>query len=58
MQEDDGKLDHINEVKELVDQLACFEVLVANGDVVMSLFENLLSLYEYLIMALETRPME
>jgi len=49
MQEDEDMLDHINKVKGLTDQLACLEVPVTNGDVVMTLLENLLVSYVYLI---------
>ena len=57
MQEEDDMLDHINKVMGLADQLACLEVPVTNGDIVMTLLESLPPSYEYLITALETRPM-
>lgn len=57
MQEDDGLLEHFNKVKALVDQFACLEVPVRNNDIVMTLFESLPALYEYLITILKTMPM-
>jgi transposase InsO family protein len=57
MQENEDMLDHINKVKALADQLACLEVPVTDGDMVMTLLESLPPSYEYLITALETRPM-
>ena len=58
MQEGDDMLDHINKVKTLADQLLCLEVPVKDEDVVMTLLESLPTSYEYLITALETRPMK
>ena len=58
MQESDDMLDHINKVKGLADQLACLEVPVTDGDIVMTLLESLPPSYEYLITALETRDMK
>jgi len=58
MQEGEDLLHHINKVKALADQLACLEVPVRDEDVVMTLLENLPPSYEYLIIALETLPMQ
>jgi hypothetical protein len=58
MQEGEDLLDHINKVKALTDQLACSEVPVRDEDVVMTLLESLPPSYEYLIIALETLPMQ
>jgi len=39
MQEDDNIFDHIKKMKELKDQLACFEVPMINANVVITLLE-------------------
>jgi transposase InsO family protein len=56
MEEGDNLLDHINKVKALADQLTCLEVPLRDEDVVMTLLDSLPPSYEYLITALETRP--
>ena len=56
MQEEDNLLDHVNKIKALADELACLEAPVTDGDVVMTLLESLPPSYEFLITALETRP--
>lgn len=58
MQEGDDMLDHINKVKALADQLACLDVPLRNEDVVMTLLQSLPDSYDYLIAALETRPLK
>lgn len=58
MQEEDDLLDHVNKIKALADELACLEAPVTEGDVVMTLLESLPPSFEFLITALETRPMK
>ena len=49
MQECDDLLDHVKKIKELTDQLVCLNVSVKNGNIVMTLLDNLPASYEYLI---------
>jgi transposase InsO family protein len=56
MGEEDDMLAHINKVKALADQLNGCDVSVTDGDIVMTLLESLPSSYEYLIVAMESRP--
>jgi hypothetical protein len=49
---------YINKVKALADQLTCLEVPMRVENVVMTLLESLPPSYEYLIIALETLPMQ
>lgn len=58
MQEEDDLLDHVNKIKALAHELACLEAPVTEGDVVMTLLESLPPSFEFLITALETRPMK
>lgn len=58
MQEEDDLLDHVNKIKALAHELACLEAPVTDGDVVMTLLESLPPSFEFLITALETRPMK
>ena len=56
MEEEDDMLAHINKVKALADQLNGADVTISDGDVVMTLLESLPPSYEYLIVAMESRP--
>ena len=58
MQEGEDVFDHINHVKALADQLVRMEVIVRDGDTVMTLLESLPPSYEYLNTALETKVRE
>lgn len=58
MQDGDDMLDHINKVKALADQLSCLDVPLRGEDVVMTLLQSLSDSYDYLIAALETRPIK
>ena len=58
MQEEDDLLDHINKIKALADELACLEAPVMDGDVMMTLLQSLPPSFEFLIPALETRPIK
>ena len=51
-------LGHINRVKALADQLNSAHVAIMDGNIVMTLLESLPSLYEYLIVAMESRPIQ
>ena len=42
----------------LVDQLACLRIPMRDENIIMTLFENLLTSYEYLIRYLEIMPIE
>ena len=57
MQDGGDMLDHINKVKALAGQLACLEVPLRGEDVVMTLLQSLPDSFDYLIAALETRPL-
>jgi hypothetical protein len=41
-------LDHVNKIKTHADQFACLEEPVKYEDIVLTLLENLLALYEIL----------
>lgn len=56
MEENDDMLAHINKVKALADQLNGADVNITDGDIVMTLLESLPPSYEYLIVAMESRP--
>ncbi len=56
MEEEDDMLAHINKVKALADQLNGADVTISDGDIVMTLLESLPPSYEYLIVAMESRP--
>lgn len=43
MQEGDNLLDHINKIKLLVDQLVCLKISMQIEDIIMTLFESLLT---------------
>ena len=58
MKEDEDILAHINKVKALADQLNGADVAITDGDIVMTLLESLLPLYEHLIVAIESRPIQ
>ena len=58
IQEDKKYSDHVNKVKELVDQPAYLEVSVRYEDIVMTLLKSLLTSYEYLITTLEMMSMK
>jgi len=58
MHDGEDMLDHINKVKALADQLTCLDAPLKDADVVMTLLDSLPSSYEYLITALETRPIK
>ncbi|MGH7974689.1 MAG: retrotransposon gag domain-containing protein, partial [bacterium] len=58
MQDGDDMLDHINKVKALADQLSCLDVPLRDEDVVMTLLQSLPDAYDYLIAALESRPIK
>ena len=58
MQEGDDLMAHINQVKELADQLTSFEVPVREEDIVMTLLESLPPSFDNLIIALETLRLE
>ena len=58
MKEDDDMLAHINKVKALADQFNGADVAIIVGDIVMTLLENLPSSYEYLIVAMESCPIQ
>ena len=58
MEENDDMLAHINKVNALVDQLNGANVAITDGDIVMTLLESLLASYEYLIIAMESRPIQ
>lgn len=58
MQECDNLLDHVKKIKELTYQIVCLNVSVKNGNIVMTLLNNLPASYEYLITVLETLPMK
>ena len=49
-------VEYINKIKSLADQLLVLEVPLRGDDVVMTLLDSLPSSFDYLIMALETRP--
>jgi hypothetical protein len=49
---------HINKVKILADQLEALDVLVTDGDIVMTILESLPSSFENLIVAMETKDMK
>lgn len=50
-------LDHVNNVKALDDQLSCLDVVLREEDVIMIVLQSLRDTYDYLIAALETKPM-
>ena len=56
MEEKDDMLAHIKKVKALADQLIGADVNITDGDIVVTLLESLLPSYEYLIVAMESRP--
>jgi hypothetical protein len=56
LEEEDDMLEHINKVKALADQLNGADVTISNGVIVMTLLESLSPSYEYLIVAMESRP--
>ena len=56
MEEEDDILAHFNKVKALADQLKGADVTILDGDIVMTLLESLPLSYEYLIVAMESRP--
>ena len=54
----DDMLAHINKVKALADQLNDADMAIFDGDIVMMLLESLPPSYEYLIVAMEIRPIQ
>lgn len=56
--EEDDMLVHINNVKVLAYQLNIAKVTILDGDIVMMLLESLPLSYEYLIVVIETRPIQ
>ena len=58
IEEDDDMLAHINKVKALANQLDGVDVAIKGGNIVMTLFESLPSPYEYLIVAIDSRPIQ
>ena len=56
MEEGTNILEHINKVKSLANQLLVLKVPLRGEDVVMTLLDNLPPSFDYLIIALETRP--
>ena len=58
MEEKDGMLVHINKVKANADQLNVVDLTISDGDIVMALLESLPPSYEYLIVAIESWPIE
>ena len=51
-------LDHVNKVKVLADELVYLELPVREKNIVITLFESLPALYEYLVINLETMLMK
>jgi hypothetical protein len=58
MQEPDDLLQYINKVTTLVDQLEALDVLVTEGDNMMTILESLPSSFENLIVAMETKDIK
>ena len=58
MQEGDDLLDHVNKIKALTYQLVCLRVHVRNEDIVITLLDNLSTLYKHLITTFETIPIK
>lgn len=56
MEEEDDTLAHSNIVKVLINQLNGADVAISNEDLVMTLLKSLSPTYEYLIIAMQTRP--
>ena len=58
MEDDDDLLDHINKVKAFAYQLTCLEVPMRIKDIVITLLESFMALYNYFITAFKTMPMK
>ena len=58
MEEEDDMLAYINKVKALADQLNGADVTISDRDIVMMLLESLPPSYEYLIVAMESSPIQ
>jgi hypothetical protein len=57
MQDGDNLLNHVNNVNAFADQLVCLKVPMRDENIVMTLFESLLTSYEYLITVMKTISM-
>lgn len=58
MDEEDDMLAHINKVMALADLFNTMNVTISDTDILMTLFESLLPSYEYLIVAIDCRPIK
>ena len=58
MEENDDMLAHIKKVKALADQLNVANVAITDGDIVRMLLESLPASYKYLIIAMESTPIQ